>query len=582
IHNYLARVNDEGAVNNFEMEVRRRDGRVRIGLVSARTLQLGEEPCRMVVIRDITAMKDAERRALRSESRFRSLVSVMGEGVLILSKDGDIIQSNQAAEKILDVSREEMLDRDYLDVVPEVIHEDGRPCSLDERPTSVTLQTGEPVVNQVFGFNAKSGKTVWLQFNTHALGVDSKGKPQAMVISFADVTRLKQIENDLRRNEQHLRTVSQQLQGLLRAIPDRIMVLDRNMRVVWLNWVERERETLLDDAEAYEGRLCYKIDMMHCGRAGEEADDVCGFARCPVQKCFRSGHPEILQKSMSDGRTLQLRAFPVNDEQGDIINVIEIVQDITEELRAQEQNVRTGQLAALGELAAGVAHEINNPINGVINYAQLILNKAEETSREQELSQRIIREGERIAVIVRELLFFAREESQEVHQVTVLSVLEEVLTLTRNQIRKESIKMQVDLPDDLPPIDSRSHQIQQLFLNLISNARHALSEKYPSKDPNKILRVSAEPIERESQNFVRICFRDHGTGIPPELLPRVLNPFVTTKPSGVGTGLGLSISHEIVQKHGGTLTIGSEEGEYTELIVELPASKVVDSELEGM
>ena len=233
--------------------------------------------------------------------------------------------------------------------------------------------------------------------------------------------------------------------------------------------------------------------------------------------------------------------------------------------------MRTGQLAALGELAAGVAHEINNPINGVINYAQLILNKAVAESREEELSKRIIRESERVATIVRELLYFSRAESQQVEQLTVLNALNESLSLAQNQLNKEGVALQIQLPDDLPMINSRSHQIQRLFLNLISNARYALTEKYPETDPNKVLMVIGEVIEQDHQPFVSVTFRDHGTGISPELIERVLNPFVTTKAAGVGTGLGLSISHEIVQKHDGTLSISSQEGEYTEVVIILPA-----------
>ena len=272
----------------------------------------------------------------------------------------------------------------------------------------------------------------------------------------------------------------------------------------------------------------------------------------------------------------QCVSFPIMDEHQRVINVIATVQDITEATQQQAQAMRTGQLAALGELAAGVAHEINNPINGVINYAQLILNKAVADSREQELSRRIIRESERIATIVRELLYFAREESREVSRIRVADALDEALALIRNQLVKEGITLQIQLPESLPEIITHSHQVQQLFLNLISNARHALTEKYPDAHPDKILRVVGEEISQLGKPCVRIVFRDHGVGIAPDLLSRVLNPFVTTKSSGEGTGLGLSISHEIVQKHGGMLTIDSVHGQFTEVVVVLPSAEPLE------
>ena len=137
-------------------------------------------------------------------------------------------------------------------------------------------------------------------------------------------------------------------------------------------------------------------------------------------------------------------------------------------------------------------------------------------------------------------------------------------------MNKEGVILQIEIPENLPMIHSRSHQIQRLFLNLISNARYALNEKYPGPDKGKILKISAQMMAEQERSMVRVTVRDQGAGIPQELLGRILNPFVTTKPSSEGTGLGLSISHEIVQKHGGRLDISSEHGAFTEVVVELP------------
>jgi signal transduction histidine kinase len=254
-----------------------------------------------------------------------------------------------------------------------------------------------------------------------------------------------------------------------------------------------------------------------------------------------------------------------------VSKVVTIAEDITDKREGDRQRSRAGQLAALGELAAGVAHEINNPISGVINYAQLILNRAEQGSREHELAQRIIKEGDRIAVIVRELLTFAREESADVRIVSVREALAEALALCESPLRKEGVDLHIDLPADLPPVESRSHQIQQLFLNLISNARHALAEKYPEPHPDKQLLISGRVVEVNGRPLLRLKVRDHGSGIPADLLERVMNPFVTTKPAGIGTGLGLSISFEIAKKHGGTLSVASEHGAWTEVTIDLPA-----------
>ena len=307
------------------------------------------------------------------------------------------------------------------------------------------------------------------------------------------------------------------------------------------------------------------------------ADDFEKCPDCPVLRCFASGRREIGELVDRYGVTWNLRVFPVKAEEM-VAQVVLIAEDITETLENERQRSRASRLAALGELAAGVAHEINNPISGVINYAQLILNHAAENSRDRDLAQRIIKEGDRIATIVRELLTFAREGSSDPQTVSIREALAEALSLCESQLRKDMIELRIDLPNDLPGIESRNHQLQQLFLNLISNARHALAEKYPGAHADKILAISGRQVERDGRPHIRLKVRDHGTGIPPELLERVLNPFVTTKPAGVGTGLGLSISFDIAKKHGGMLKIASEHGAWTEVTVDLPVSAVASGD----
>jgi signal transduction histidine kinase len=122
-------------------------------------------------------------------------------------------------------------------------------------------------------------------------------------------------------------------------------------------------------------------------------------------------------------------------------------------------------------------------------------------------------------------------------------------------------------------VNTRAQQIQQLFLNVLSNARHALGEKYPTSDKNKKIEISIITVEHDGVGYVRILFKDYGSGITKPMLERVMHPFVTTKPTGVGTGLGLSISFEIVKKHGGMFWIESVEGESTEVYIDLPVAR---------
>ncbi len=551
--------------HDFEYRMLAGDGRIVWLKNVVSVIVEDDKPVRLRgVMLDITERKKAELELQEtssqlqlSESRFRTVFQINPDVVLISRIDsGVIIDVNESCTKVSGYSRDEIIGKTSLEV--------GFWANVEDRARFIAaLCESGHVENMEMLFRAKDGREKTGLTSARTLMLNNE---LCVLTVIRDITAMKDAETRLVRSESHLQSMTLQFQGLLEAIPDQIMVLDRDMRMVWRNRSSDKAQLGYEKAARIP---CYETPEVECGPASGNSEPLCD--SCPVKKTFASGNTEEAQVSLADGRTLYFRPFPVFDEQGEVVNVIEIVQDISESLRQRAQHMRTGQLAALGELAAGVAHEINNPINGVINYAQLILNQAAAESREEELSKRIIRESERVATIVRELLYFSRAESQQVEKITVLDALKESLALAKNQLDKEGVSLQIQLPDNLPLINSRSHQIQRLFLNLISNARYALSEKYPDHDPNKILLVKGEEIVQDNQTFVSISFRDQGTGIPADLIERVLNPFVTTKAAGVGTGLGLSISHEIVQKHGGELNISSREGEFTEVRIILPA-----------
>ncbi len=236
----------------------------------------------------------------------------------------------------------------------------------------------------------------------------------------------------------------------------------------------------------------------------------------------------------------------------------------------QKEAERAAHLAALGELAAGVAHEINNPVSGIISCAEILTNKTALGSREHDLGRRILKEGDRIAFIVQSLLSFAREEPGEKVPVQVREILADVLALTEAQLRQEGIILRVDIDDEALTITAKPQRLDQVFLNIINNARHALNQKYPEKGEEKTLSITAKRDFANGRPLVRIAFHDRGAGIPEQVLNKVKNPFFSTKPKGKGTGLGLSISQGIVADCGGKLTIDSVEGTFTEVAVELP------------
>ena len=291
-----------------------------------------------------------------------------------------------------------------------------------------------------------------------------------------------------------------------------------------------------------------------------------------LQRVWATGRPEHHPVALyKDSRIAVWRSsFVYKLPSGEIVTVY---SDETEIKALQAESMRAAHLASIGELAAGVAHEINNPINSVINLAQVLINECATESLESDVAGRIIKEGNRIAGIVGSLLAFARARKGLKNPVNISEIMTETLALTEAQVQKDGIDLKLQVPKDLPFLIGHMQQIQQVFLNIINNARYALNRKYPGGHEGKILEILAETVTDDDRPWIRVTFRDRGIGIPIEIMENILDPFFTTKPAGVGTGLGLSIGHGIISDHGGKLKIESNEGEYTRVIIDLPAGE---------
>jgi PAS domain S-box-containing protein len=261
--------------------------------------------------------------------------------------------------------------------------------------------------------------------------------------------------------------------------------------------------------------------------------------------------------------------------------IILIIRDLSARRRLeaergqmQQQLYQTAKLASLGELAAGVAHEINNPLTGVINFAQLLKDeRAGRSDFERQMIDGIIDEGERIAAIVRGLLTFARHDDNRRSPVSLPEAVRTSLALFGRQFDKDGIVVETDLAEDLPHVYADGSRLRQVVVNMVSNAYHSLKEKQTEGGQEKLLRISARRVESGGRSLVRVEFYDNGVGIRREDLERVFDPFFTTRRDTGGTGLGLSISFGIVREHGGTIRAESERGEFARFVVELPTGR---------
>jgi PAS domain S-box-containing protein len=572
----------------FEEKLIRADGTEIDIEITATPFNYQNNPAVQIVFYIITKRKKFEKLVFQSRIDWENTFNFITDMITIHDKDFNIIHANKASEKILNLP--------ILEFNKEIKcfkYYHGTTGPPQGCPSCKCLKTGKPATfemfephldmfieiramprfndnNQLIGLihivrditerkrvegeikKAKDELEIRVENRTSELRV-------AIEQLREEIAERKRIEEVLRQSENEFRNFSQEFNILLDAIPDNLILLSPELKVMWSNKAVTCGTGI--NISEIKGQYCYKL----CCNLTSPCKD------CPAIRSFRTGKAESNQLSTPDGRFWDIRAFPIKDESGRVKNVIEVATDITEKVNLQTETMRTRQLASLGELAAGVAHEINNPINNIINYAQILLDEYERENRDNDILHRVIKDGDRIATIVRSLLSFARIRKKEKSIVDLHEIFSDMFSLIVAQIQKDGINLKVDVPPDLPKVFAHPQQIQQVFLNIISNSRFALNEKYPGIHENKILDILCEKTTTDNNPWIRIIFHDRGTGIPANIFDKVMDPFFSTKPSSVGTGLGLSISHGIISEHGGKLMIDSIEGKFTKVTIELPA-----------
>lgn len=295
---------------------------------------------------------------------------------------------------------------------------------------------------------------------------------------------------------------------------------------------------------------------------------------CPLEEFLHTCQARVEDTRLPGlGGNYSLTVMPVESrDDGEEQLILLIARPLTREEVRRVDSIRTAQLAAIGELAAGVAHEVNNPINGIINFAQLLLDDCARDTVQAAVLEKIVQEGERIAAIIYNLLSFARERENDRNLVDLNEVVRDCLSLVEHQLRRDGIHLSVTYHEPSCLIVGNFSQLQQVVLNLMSNSRYALNERYGKPVPDKRIEIVTEQTTIDGVPFFRLTVRDYGTGIPQGILDKMFEPFFTSKPAGQGSGLGLSISYGIVSDHKGILRVDSMLNQYTDMIVEIPAS----------
>jgi len=274
-----------------------------------------------------------------------------------------------------------------------------------------------------------------------------------------------------------------------------------------------------------------------------------------------------------------------NDEKTNGKKVLGVIIDITERIKLEEEKTllqeqvwNQQKLESIGTLASGVAHEINNPINGILNYGQIIIDSTESDSDISKFAAEIIYESNRISEIVKNLLEFSRQSGKQHSYARIDDIINKTLSLVETVFRHDNISINVKIDSNISNIKCRSQQIQQVLMNMITNARDSLNEKYPAYNENKKINLECHEYFQNERKWISLTIEDFGNGISQDTMHCIFDPFFTTKGKDKGTGLGLSISHGIVKEHHGEIKVDSKEGNYAKFTLILPCDNGWDIE----
>ena len=267
----------------------------------------------------------------------------------------------------------------------------------------------------------------------------------------------------------------------------------------------------------------------------------------------------------SDGRQRRIanRGFPIRDENGEVYRIGGFVEDITERKEADLRLAETERMAYVGELSAGVAHEINNPLTSIMLYSQMMLDEDLPESIRSDL-QVVSSQAFRAAKIVRSLLHFARKSDPELRPLNIDGLIRRSLEMKSHEFHVNNITVVEDIPLSLPIMMLDEYLIIQVLLNVLTNAEHACVTSHGRGEITVSVSVK--------DDILRVSIRDDGPGIPADQLGKIFDPFYTTKDVGSGTGLGLSVSLDIISQHDGKIWAESTEGVGTTFHIELPST----------
>jgi two-component system sensor kinase FixL len=548
------RVREHGGVQDFEARLRSRQGREFDMLLSAQVVDLPEGPVVIIQGNDLTQRKEIERRLLENERRYRSVVEGSLQGIMI-HQDETICYANDALARMFDYeSAEELVGRPLWQTF---VRPENR-AELEERTRR--LMNGESVPPHP-GWQAvgKLSRLIWV--STSASRIEWQGRP-AIVSFYLDVTEQKRAEEALRTSETRLRTLLEGLENVA------VQAYEADGTITYWN---KASERLY----GYSGEQALGRDVVELLHAPAARDDE----RRKITQVFHTGRAppaREVEVICQDGcrvwvfASRVLHARPGRPPEFFCFDV-----DITDRKRAEEELalrqtelLHAARLSSVGQMVAALSHEVAQPLSAIGNFAAAISVLLESPGPQswellREYNQAISKQNQRCGAILDRLRNFSRRSPAHRLQSDVNHLLRESVELMAHELRREGVRVKWDLADDIPLVLCDRVQVEQVIVNLLANARDALTDQ-------PVTRRQLTVRSRCGSAGVVFEIEDCGRGLAPDVVQRLFEPFVTTKSDGMG--IGLSISRTIIRDHGGDIEAAPAPGGGALFRVRLPAS----------
>jgi len=482
--------------------------------------------------RDITSER-------QSEIRFTELFAALREGIFLSTPDGKLLDVNPALVRMLGYeSKQDLQSMNLRDVYLD-------PAQRDSLVREV-LEKGAIEDREII-LRRKDGKTIHCLISSAATR-DAAGHVLRIQGTIVDVSERRQMEKHLHKEQEFVRS-------LVASFPDVIAVLD--LQGIYTFISPLVQDVLGRPAGAFIGKALGEI--VHQDDAAKLRST---FQKVAMGNGTDSQFEYRAMHANGTWRVLRASASPLYDANGKISGVVASARDVTESKRTEQQTAQKEKLAAMGEMMAGVAHELNNPLTAILGISDLIRERAVDDSMRHQVDT-VLKQARRAATIVQNLLVFSRPSILRQTKVQIDQIVKQALDAQRASLQQKKITVEFKPAPGLPSIEGDPKLLVQGFSNLIANAEQAIGAVRESGS----IRISASLKEGK----IALDFSDNGPGIAPENIGKVFDPFFTTRRPSGGTGLGLTISQAIVKEHGGKIEVESTPGAGATFRVLLPA-----------